>query len=75
MTDNARLATMAEVREQKLTVPQVAKILTVSNMTVYRMIHEGGLRAYRVGHKLVIPLSAVQAYLGGALVNVLEDDA
>lgn len=70
-----RLATIAEMKEQKLTVAQAAKILTVSKMTIYRMIKEGSLRSYRVGQKFLIPLSAVQAYLGGALVNVLEDDA
>ena len=33
-----------------LRVKEVAGALSVSNMTVYRLIHDGQLRAIRVGH-------------------------
>ena len=48
---------------QFLTVGEVARVLRVSNMTVYRLIRAGELRAARVGRGYRIRESEVDAYL------------
>ncbi len=42
-----------------LTVAEVADLMRVSNMTVYRMVHAGELPAIRFGRSFRIPESAV----------------
>jgi len=44
-----------------LTVAEVAEMMRVSNMTVYRMVHSGDLPAIRFGRSFRIPESAVEA--------------
>jgi len=46
-----------------LRVREVADTLAVSNMTVYRLIHDGHLRAFRVGHAWRVPEGDLEAYL------------
>jgi excisionase family DNA binding protein len=54
-----------------LTVHEVAGIMRVSNMTVYRLIRAGDLKAARVGRGYRIRESEVDAYLdrGASLDN------
>lgn len=47
-----------------LTVAEVADVLRVSKMTVYRMCHSGELVAARVGRSFRVPSGSVRAYLG-----------
>jgi excisionase family DNA binding protein len=47
-----------------LTVAEVATLLRVSKMSVYRLIHNGELEAVRFGRSFRVPNSAVEAYLG-----------
>lgn len=49
-----------------LLVSEVAVIMRVSKMTVYRLIHEHELDAVRVGRSFRVHEDAVRAYLGGA---------
>ena len=42
-----------------LTVAEVAEMMRVSNMTVYRLVHSGDLPAVRFGRSFRIPESAV----------------
>jgi excisionase family DNA binding protein len=42
-----------------LTVAEVAQIMRVSKMTVYRMVHSGDLPAVRFGRSYRVPESAV----------------
>jgi excisionase family DNA binding protein len=49
-----------------LTVAEVAALMRVSKMTVYRMVHAGELPAVRVGRSFRVPEKAVQDYLKGA---------
>ena len=49
-----------------LTVAEVAGVMRVSKMTVYRMVHSGELPAVRVGRSFRVPEKAVQDYLKGA---------
>ena len=44
-----------------LTVAEVAEMMRVSNMTVYRLVHAGELPAVRFGRSFRIPESAVVA--------------
>ena len=49
-----------------LTVAEVAIILRVSKMTVYRLVHTGELEAIRVGRSFRVPEQAVNQYLRAA---------
>lgn len=46
-----------------LTVAEVALIMRVSKMTVYRLVHSGELEAIRVGRSFRVPEGAVNQYL------------
>lgn len=46
-----------------LTVAEVADVVRVSRMTVYRMVHSGELPAVRVGRSFRVPRSAVDTML------------
>ncbi|MEI2778920.1 MAG: helix-turn-helix domain-containing protein [Tetrasphaera sp.] len=58
---------LAEVKF--LTVAEVAAIMRVSKMTVYRMVHSGDLPAVRVGRSFRVPEDAVHAYLSKSFVD------
>ena len=49
-----------------LTVSEVAEVMRVSKMTVYRLVHSGELTAVRVGRSFRVPEQAVHQYLRGA---------
>ena len=53
-----------------LTVTEVAAIMRVSKMTVYRLVHGGELTAVRVGRSFRVPETAVREYLAGARTDV-----
>jgi len=46
-----------------LTVAEVAELMRVSKMTVYRLVHSGELTAVRVGRSFRVPDHAVHTYL------------
>jgi excisionase family DNA binding protein len=46
-----------------LTVAEVAGLMRVSKMTVYRLVHAGELPAVRVGRSFRVPEEAVNEYL------------
>jgi excisionase family DNA binding protein len=52
-----------QTTDRLLTVHEVAAIMRVSNMTVYRLIRAGDLKAARVGRGYRIRESEVDAYL------------
>jgi excisionase family DNA binding protein len=52
---------LSEVRF--LTVAEVATLMRVSKMTVYRLVHSGELTAVRVGRSFRVPEHAVHEYL------------
>jgi excisionase family DNA binding protein len=58
---------LAEVRF--LTVAEVATIMRVSKMTVYRLVHAGDLPAVRVGRSFRVPEEAVHDYLRQSYVD------
>jgi excisionase family DNA binding protein len=55
---------LSEVRF--LTVAEVAALMRVSKMTVYRLVHGGDLTAVRVGRSFRVPEHAVHEYLRAA---------
>jgi excisionase family DNA binding protein len=55
---------LAQVRF--LTVAEVATLMRVSKMTVYRLVHNGELPAVRVGKSFRVPEKAVNDYLRSA---------
>ena len=55
-----------------LTVAEVALIMRVSKMTVYRLVHSGELEAIRVGRSFRVPEAAVNQYLRAAFVGTGE---
>jgi excisionase family DNA binding protein len=58
---------LSEVRF--LTVAEVASVMRVSKMTVYRLLHAGELPSVRVGRSFRVPEQAVHAYLKGAFTE------
>ena len=58
---------LAEVRF--LTVAEVATIMRVSKMTVYRLVHGGELPAVRVRRSFRVPEQAVHDYLRDSFVE------
>ena len=53
-----------------LTVAEVAEMMRVSNMTVYRLVHSGELPAVRFGRSFRIPESAVAAAIETPVADV-----
>ncbi|MDO5498170.1 MAG: helix-turn-helix domain-containing protein [Propionibacteriaceae bacterium] len=53
-----------------LTVAEVAAIMRVSKMSVYRLIHAGALEAVRFGRSFRVPEKAVHDYLRGSFFDV-----
>lgn len=61
------LRQLSEVRF--LTVAEVAEVMRVSKMTVYRLVHAGDLASVRVGRSFRVPERAVHDYLRGAFTE------
>lgn len=71
MADNAPARTLF------LTVAEVAQMLRVSRMTVYRWIHAGDLPAVRFGRSFRVPQQAVEIFMSEAALHggfAIEDD-
>ncbi len=61
---------MAEFGDVRfLTVAEVAAIMRVSKMTVYRLVHSGEMPAVRVGRSFRVPEQAVHDYLRHSYVD------
>jgi excisionase family DNA binding protein len=52
-----------------LTVAEVAAILRVSKMTVYRLVHSGEMPAVQVGRSYRVPEQVVDDYLRDSFVD------
>jgi len=65
-------------RTSFLTVAEVADMLRVSRMTVYRWVHAGDLPAVRFGRSFRVPEPAIEAFMqnaalpGGLPVAMIE---
>ena len=54
-----------------LTVSEVAQLMRVSNMTVYRLIKSGSLKAVQVGNRYRVKESDVHQYLDDHYVRAV----
>lgn len=62
---------MAELSDVRfLTVAEVAEIMRVSKMTVYRLVHSGELPAVRFGRSYRVPETAVTGALQRPIADV-----
>lgn len=52
-----------------MTVAEVASLMRVSKMTVYRLVHNAELPAVRVGRSFRVPEDAVHEYLRGSYMG------
>ncbi|MBT0994202.1 helix-turn-helix domain-containing protein [Cellulomonas sp. DKR-3] len=59
-------------RVRYLTVVEVAEIMRVSKMTVYRLLHSGELPGVRVGRSFRVPQDALDHYLRTSLPTPQE---
>lgn len=62
-TDKTEGGAQAAGGSQFLTVAEVAALMRVSKMTVYRLVHSGELPAVRVGWSFRVHSKAVHEYL------------
>ena len=53
-------------RTRYLTVLEVADVMRVSKMTVYRLLHSGELPGVRVGRSFRVPQDALDHYLASS---------
>lgn len=60
----------ANAGSQFLTVAEVASLMRVSKMTVYRLVHSGELPAVRVGRSFRVHAKAVHDYLETSYFDV-----
>lgn len=62
---------MSELSDVRfLTVAEVAGLMRVSKMTVYRLVHSGELPAVRFGRSYRVPETAVNAALQRPIADV-----
>lgn len=50
-----------------ITIPQLAKILGISRIAVYRKVKKGQIKAVRIGRTFAIPQKQIAAILGKTL--------
>ncbi|MDO4258050.1 MAG: helix-turn-helix domain-containing protein [Actinomycetaceae bacterium] len=58
-----------------MTVSEVADLMRVSRMTVYRLIHSGEMPAIRVGKSFRVPEAAVGQLIAAGLTEHTEEQA
>ena len=58
-----------------MTVAEVADLMRVSKMTVYRLIHSGEMPAIRVGKSFRVPESAVRQLIAAGLSEWSDERA
>ena len=58
-----------------MTVTEVADIMRVSKMTVYRLIHSGEMPAIRVGKSFRVPEAAVTQMIQAGMADHSGDQA
>jgi excisionase family DNA binding protein len=63
-------ADVSPARAQFLTVAEVASLMRVSKMTVYRLVHNGELPAVRVGRSFRVHAKAVHDMLETSYFDV-----
>lgn len=57
-----------------LTVEEVAELMRVSKMTVYRLLHSGDLPGIRVGRSFRVPRQALDTFLRSSATMPLPEE-
>ena len=58
---------MIEVQQPQrvaYTMKEALELLPISRTTIYQLVKEGRLRSLRVGKKILIPVTAIDEFLG-----------
>lgn len=71
---DGKQAAMSGDRVRYLTVAEVAEMMRLSRMTVYRLVHGGELPAVRVGRSFRVPQDALEAYLKASSIETPDED-
>lgn len=58
---------MEEKRPDYITIPQLARILGISRIAVYKKVKKGKIKAIRIGKNYLVPKKYVLTILGKAL--------
>ena len=58
--------------EDALTVPEVAKLLRMSRQTIYNMIRDGKIPHFRIGNKVRLTRTDLDALMQTKLVTIGE---
>jgi len=58
--------------EKYLTIPQLAKILGLTRIAVYKKVKKGQIKSIRIGKNFAIPIEEVDKVLGKTLSPVEE---
>lgn len=56
-------------------VPETARMLGTSEMTLYRAIQDGHFPAVRIRGRLIVPAKAIEALAEAAFASVRDGDA
>jgi len=59
--------------ERNLLLDEVAQVLRCSRRTIYRLIYDGELPAFRVRGSLRVPESAIEAYRAAQIERFREE--
>lgn len=60
-----RLSPQKEPKEELYTVQEASERLTVSPITIHRMLSDGRLRKIKIGRSVRVPASSVEAIING----------
>ena len=55
--------------KQYVSIPELAKLLGISRIAVYKKVKSGKLAAVKVGRNYAIPAKQVENFLGGTLTD------
>lgn len=56
-----------------MTVGEVAELLRVSKMTIYRMVHSGEMLSIRLGRSFRLPRRSVDNYIRSSMTGLEPD--
>jgi len=63
------------MHRRTLSVREAAEVLGVSRGHLYALLQRGELKGIRLGRRVVVPLEALEALLGGPLERLEKDPA
>ena len=58
--------TISEQQRAALSVEEAAERLGVSRSLIWKMVNQGTIRTVRAGHRVLVPVSAVEEFLSAS---------